>query len=315
MTEYIFEDQVRITAIPDKTDVFTHVQRLWNWPNLARTAGSQVMAHAAGAAYETVPTGYHIHCFQAHFFKQGSLDSPLLYHVERALTSSKFACRVVQVQQEGIAKAQFTIDFMNSNIDETSPYDQAPKAGQETLGAATGPFDPELADFNFTGKADESRPPYWPKDKLAPAFVCQRLSVSKTDDVCERIYRSKLAINSPLSSRMAHIIGIIFMSDMYTADTPLTVQGLHFGPPAIGDRTKAFTDPVTRQFATLNHSMHFRKFDGWDAQEGVLFELKLRWLRGRRAISSLTVRDTKGDVIATAEQEVNEPLPTMLRDC
>ncbi|CAK4008881.1 Hypothetical predicted protein [Lecanosticta acicola] len=310
---YDFEDQFRLTPLKDNPDVFTNTYPLWSWPNLTRVAGSITLVQAARAGYCTVPDDYAMHGLQAHFLKPGLLETPMQYEVERIMTSQKFACRTVRVRQEGVIRAYLVLNFQNKAIDEKrpAPFDYMPSVDKETLRDVAKPIDPRLEDFNHSSSAAGPRmPPDWPsapRGAQYPAIRTQRLSVSDEAEISERIYRCKLGIASPLSGPMAQILAIVFLSDLYTGDGPLTIQHFDFGAFSIGDLTKTPTKPCTTQWATLNHSLHFRKLDGWDACEDVLFEVKLRWAKGRRAVTQLTIRDKKGEVIATAEQEASLP--------
>lgn len=307
---YDFEDQFKLKPVSGQKDCFTHVYQLWSLPHVGRVAGCQVLAQMGRAAYYTVPSGYQAHNLQAHFFKSGLVDAAMTYQVERTFTSEKFAHRFVKVWQSGIVKAHAMLSFMNMEIDAKRPtlYDYVPPPSKESLKALAQPIDPRLNDANFSDKplvGDARAPPDWPPAAQFPAIRNQRLSVSSESDIGERIYRCKVGVTSPLSSRMAQIVGVMFLSDIYFGDTPLSVQNIPFGLPTIGELKKRLTEPKTKQMATLDHSLHFRKLEGWDLRDDVLFECRLRWAKGRRAVSQLTIRDCKGDVIATAEQEVS----------
>ncbi|KAF2168625.1 hypothetical protein M409DRAFT_21370 [Zasmidium cellare ATCC 36951] len=71
----------------------------------------------------------------------------------------------------------------------------------------------------------------------------------------------------------------------------------------IGDRMKTVHPSSVRVAATLNHSLYFCQGEGWDAREGVLFECKLVWARGKRALTEFVIRDVRGGLVATGQQE------------
>ncbi|KAK4496131.1 hypothetical protein PRZ48_012110 [Zasmidium cellare] len=282
-----FEHQLQIKPAT-QADTFEAVYPPWHHPHVKAVTGSLMLAQSTLAAYETVPEGHAVHALHAHFVKAAPIDISLQYKVERISTTARTACRIVRVVQNGVVSVLATFNFMRpSQEDETrQPFDHVPEPSRDTLVAASRRIDPDLDDAHQGPPGSKSRVPAgWPTGTPYPAVSNQRLEISQDKVISKRI------------------VAIIFFSDFYVLDTPLSVQDIPFGMYRIGDKTKRPTRSVLRNFATLNHSIHFVAPSGWDVHDGLLLECETEWAKGRRAVVRFAMRDTQGTLVATGEQE------------
>jgi acyl-CoA thioesterase len=109
-----------------------------------------------------------------------------------------------------------------------------------------------------------------------------------------------------LTSQRSHILAIIHIPDFYLLDAPVTLHGLNYGTPAIGDPDRKPTRSDTEFLVTLNHTIHFHRFDGWraDGLDGrVYVELRSPWAKDGRVLAHSTIFGRDGVVVATYVQE------------
>ncbi len=297
---FVFEEQNEVEPVVGSLDTFTNSMPKWSFPHNNVVPGAIILTQATRAAYKTVSTEFHVHSLQTQLLVHATMEEALWYGVHRIATTHRIASRLVLVKQEGQTKVSVTVNFMRGSDEDMTMqrFSHAPEASLESIQAAAVPIDNALDEYA------RSNFPNWPDNIPYPAISAQRLSVSGDDGIEDRVYRSKLRTTCPLSYPEAQILAIIYLSDHYVLDAPLTVQGLSYGMHRIGDTAKKPVRPDVRMLATLNYSMHFYRTTGFDVQQGVLFEVQSRWANGHRAVAQLTVRDVKGGLIATSEQEV-----------
>lgn len=306
MDVHDFEEQLRVVPTTEE-DVFTNRYPAWYLPHNPVISGAIMLGQSALSAYETIPNGFTLYAVQAQFLKPGNPQQALQYHVQRIQTTPRTACRVVHFKQAGVIKMMVTLSFMAPSREDKVPqrFECIPRPSKATLRAAATPIDPALDDADRSPPGGSSRAPKdWPAGTPYPAVSSQRQSVSQDKDVSRRVYRCKVRTLTPLSSPTAQIIAALFFTDFYVLDTPVTVQDIPYGWYRVGDKTKTLTAPVVvKTMATLNHTMHFCSFGGWDVHEGLLLECVTKWAKGRRAVIRFTMRDTQGKLVATGEQE------------
>ena len=175
-----------------------------------------------------------------------------------------------------------------------------------TKRAASLPIDPLYDDLDYTQVTGRYRHPEFPDDGPYFPFAAQRLSVTPPPtEIASRIYRSKLRINSPLLSPTAQMLAAVCLTDIYTLDGALSLTGFNYGIAKIGDASKKWTRSDVKFLTTLNHSFHFCSLDGqYEADKGVLMEVRLLWANGRRAVVAFEMRrGSDGALIATGHQE------------
>lgn len=268
----------------DEADNYKNKWPAWSHAHATAVNGAMILAQAAMAAHETVPQGFDIHFIQAQFVKASSKELALRYEVRRVSTGGKAASRVVAVKQESVVRAIVTIGFSKVAAEDEAlhSFDHIAEPSPDSRAAAAQSIDPDLDDANYgkpgaTGRARNS--PNWPIPNMYFPISCQRLHVRPHADISQRIYRIKLQTTCPLSSPQAQIRAIIFLSDHFVGDTPLTVRGIDFGMSRIGDRTKTVHPSSVRVAATLNHSLYFCRAEGGIRGRGSC--LSVRWC-GRR---------------------------------
>jgi acyl-CoA thioesterase len=106
-----------------------------------------------------------------------------------------------------------------------------------------------------------------------------------------------------------HIIGLVGLSDLYLLDSPLTLYGLSYGIPAIGDRHRNLTKSDTKFLVTTNHTVYFHMCEGFRADELLYVEATSPWAKdGRVFIESRIFQGSEGlNLVATCVQEVSCP--------
>lgn len=288
-------------------DVFAGRYEPWGHIGVPHLMGSVTMGQAALAAYETVPAGFHLHSVQSRFLSAALKKSSTQYRVERIATTSRTACRIVHVEQKGVTKVLNTFSFTAASPeDKTSQiFDHIPKPKEETIDALTRPSIPELDDAHVGLYGIMSKkPPGWPANTAYPAISNTRLSVSDEQDVSKRVYRLKFRTLYPNTSPKAQLVATLFFSDFYTLDTPLTAQNIDWGIRRLGDKSMNLPPTKVKVLGTLSHTLHFCMTEGFDVHGGILMETVTKWAKGRRAAVGITIWDSKGQLIATGEQEV-----------
>lgn len=291
----------------DIIDVFQGRYEPWGHIGLPHLMGSVTMGQAALAAYETVPDGFSLHSVQSRFLSAALKKVPTQYRVERIATTSRSACRVVHVEQKGVTKVLNTFSFTVAATEDRTPqiFDHVPTPSEETLKAAVSPTDPELDDAHVGLYGIMSKKPKgWPANTAYPAISNTRLSVSNDEEVSRRVYRIKLCTLYPNASPKAQLVAALFFSDFYTLDTPLTVQDIDFGIRRLGDKAMKLPPTELKVLGTLSHTLHFCTTEGFDVHEGIIMEAVTKWAKGRRAAIGITIWDSKGQLLATGEQEV-----------
>lgn len=73
--------------------------------------GGQVLGQSLSAATQTVPAGRPVHSLQAYFLRQGRVDKPILYEVDRIRDGHSFATRRVVAIQNGQAIFHLSASF------------------------------------------------------------------------------------------------------------------------------------------------------------------------------------------------------------
>ncbi|USW51327.1 Putative acyl-CoA thioesterase, HotDog domain superfamily [Septoria linicola] len=290
--QHDFERSLAVKPTEGQPDSFTSVYGPWGYTSLTRIAGSIPLAEATTAAYKTVPAGFELHCLQSHFLRPGVIGVPLQYDVQRLMTSGNFASRHVLAKQGEGDKAEIkAVGFPPEHEYTILP-------SEDTIKAAAQPIDPESDEFNGTLVRFNL-----PEGTPCPPFSSTRLHVSQEPDINSRKHRIKLRVKSPLSGTSGQILAVIYLSDTFVVDAPLVVKDIDFGVPKIGDKSRALPQSQLKQFTSLTHNLRFARLEGWDVHEGILREVSTRWVKDRRGVTSIIMRDCKGELIATGEQE------------
>ncbi|GIZ47036.1 hypothetical protein CKM354_001013700 [Cercospora kikuchii] len=298
--QYEFERSVSVKPVDGKPNHFTSVYRPWSWPLVKRAAGSVPMTEGTAAAYKTVPSGFELHCAQVQFLKAGKNEA-LRYKVVELMTTSNFASRNVFVTQDSDSdyKCVLLLSFQKRPLTSRgwpSQYEYTRPPSQEAIDLAGRLIEDHSPDLKML-------PLGVPEGTPNPPFICQRLHTTQESDPNLRTYRTQYRITSPISSPSGQILAIMFLSDVFILDVPLIVHSVPFGPPMLGDETMTPTPSRVRSFASLTHTVRFARLEGFDVHQGVLCEMQLRWTKGRRALDTMYMRDCKGELIATVDQE------------
>ncbi|PPJ51346.1 hypothetical protein CBER1_08630 [Cercospora berteroae] len=298
---YVFERSVTVKPIEGKPNHFTSVYRPWSWPLVQRAAGSVPMTEGTAAAYKTVPPDFELHCAQVQFLKAGKNEA-LRYKVVELMTTSNFASRNVFVTQDSDSdyKCVLLLSFQKRSVTSRgwpAQYEYTRPPSREAIELAARPVNDHSPDLGlFKLGVAEGTPD--------PPFICQRIHITQESDPNLKTYRTKYRITSPISGPTGQILAIVFLSDVFTLEVPLIVHSVPFGPPMLGDATLTPAATRLQSFTSLTHTMRFARLEGFDAHQGVLCEMQVRWTKGRRALNTMYMRDCKGELIATVDQEV-----------
>ena len=104
---------------------------------------------------------------------------------------------------------------------------------------------------------------------------------------------------------LAHLLGMIYLSDYHVMDCPLAIHEADFGLFAIGDHTRTRTSSGMKIMTSLNHTVHFHAHDGFRADELVYVEATSPWAKDGRALIHSKMFSHNGLLIATCVQEVS----------
>lgn len=252
------------------------------------------MSQIALAAYKTVPDKFSLHCLHSQFLAAASFNRPLFYKVQRLRTSKRFAVRLVTVEQEATMVMSATLSFMKAPMPE--PVSDASLAHSVPMSTEKVDRDMEIDDIQSWRTPD------------GPFISAERYptvthDASPSPAPSSRTARVRVQIDPSLSSPQSHILAIIHLSDIYFLDAPLSLHGISYGTPAIGDKTRSPTKSRTKSLTTLNHTMHFYRQDGFRADEPVYVELTSPWSKNGRALAHSRIFGKDGVVIATCVQE------------
>ncbi|CAK1366617.1 unnamed protein product [Cercospora beticola] len=298
--QYEFERSVSVYPVDGKPNHFTSVYRPWSWPLVQRAAGSVPITEGTAAAYKTVPPDFELHCAQVQFLKAGKNEA-LRYKVVELMTMSNFASRNVFVTQDSDSdyRCVLLLSFQKRSVTSRgwpTQYEYTRPSSREAIELAARSIEDHSPDLKML-------PLGVPKGTPDPPFLCQRIDITQESDPNLKTYRTKYRITSPISGPTGQILAIVFLSDVFTLDVPMIVHSIPFGPPILGDETLTPTPTRIRSFASLTHTVRFARLEGFDVHQGVLCEMQVRWTKGRRALNTMYMRDCKGELIATVDQE------------
>jgi acyl-CoA thioesterase len=105
------------------------------------------MALGLQAAYNTVPSDFHVHHIASQFVRPGVKDLPLIFQVTRSSDQKNNAARIVFVSQQGTRLSMMTMDFIRQPI-----LDDLSLSYQTRFPQGIEPPDDEVDDARFFGK-------------------------------------------------------------------------------------------------------------------------------------------------------------------
>lgn len=118
---------------------------------LQRTFGGQVLAQAVVAASRTVPDNRVIHSLHAYFLREGRLDAPITYDVERVRDGGSFSSRRIYARQHGKTIFMMSCSFhiLEQGLEHADPMPEVdpPEDCPPVAELLRGRFGKVAADF------------------------------------------------------------------------------------------------------------------------------------------------------------------------
>lgn len=112
--------------------------------------------------------------------------------------------------------------------------------------------------------------------------------------------------NDVTEAATAHLLILAGLSDLYVLDGPISVHGLSYGIPAIGDYTRTYTKPDTDFLISTSHTVYFHLSEGFRTDEILQVEVNSPWAKNGRVFieSRIFHGEGMGGLVATSVQEV-----------
>lgn len=252
------------------------------------------MSQCALAASHTVSEDFTISSLYMNFLLGPSAQKPLTYRVASLSDGGRFVVRSVILEQDGKKMVHATVNFMrNSPWTGTAMSYSSKRRTNHTVARIT------MDDL------EDGRGP------LGGFMRFQRLPIvfggNDHDNVSTGITSSAAHIIPAITNEedvpLSHMLGLISLSDYHVLDSPLQLHGIGFGLPRIGDKHGQPAERQIRIAASLNHSIHFHRTNGWRADEIMYIEVSTCWAKDGRAMIRSEIFDQTGVIVATCVQE------------
>ena len=271
------------------------------------------MSECAAAAYRTVPQDFTLDSLQASFLIAPKSDLPMLFRVNRLSNGRRFMVRSVTLEQNGVALLHSIVNFVSKSpwsgpaMSSTSTRQTEHTISEITLDdldrdrTRLGSFmEFQRLPLHHSGKIlDKCSSCSNDSDKLAG--LENKLQKGVATSACKIFPRMQDSAGS-----MNHTLGIINLSDYHVMDAALQLNEIPIGMYAIGDSSRTATDNMLKLGTTLNHSIHFRRHDGYRADEMIYVEVEPLWSQDARTMLATQIFTAQGELIATCTQEVGQ---------
>lgn len=244
--------------------------------------GGQVVGQALSAAEQTVGPDRHVHSLHGYFLRQGAVDRPIIYEVDRIRDGSSFTTRRVVAIQGGQAIFSLSASFHRS---EPGFDHQAAMPGAEGPDALTSELDlarqiadkipPKLRSIALAERPIEIRP-VQPDNPLRP---------QPRDPARMSWYR---AIDDLPEDPSIHQYLLAYASDFNFLVTAMQPHGVSVLSPQM-------------QVASLDHAMWFHRpfrFDDW-----LLYVVDSPTACGARGLVRGQFFSRDGSLVASCAQE------------
>jgi len=287
--ELDFEAHIELTQIGP--DTFTNIHQPWLFHITFTVPGPLMMAEAAAAAYKTVPDDFMLDTLQTHFMLAPDSKKPLVYRVQRLSQGRRFAVRLVNLEQDGRICVTITTSFMSG-----ASWTGRAMTHSESMRTTRRIPDITLDDF------EENRSHLGPFMKFERLPHVQQVPPDESTTMAPVVAKIDPPIKAPAGT-LAHLLGMIYLSDYHVMDCPLAIHEADFGLFAIGDHTRTRTSSGMKIMTSLNHTVHFHAHDGFRADELVYVEATSPWAKDGRALIHSKMFSHNGLLIATCVQE------------
>ncbi|CZT15639.1 uncharacterized protein RCC_12034 [Ramularia collo-cygni] len=320
MTGIPFEQSLKIKQL--SKDFFESIYPSWTWPDGSIVPGGVLMAFAAAAAYETLEDDWAIDTLQSHFLLGPDATVPLRFKVQRLSDGGRFAVRAVEVLQGGKVVCFVTCSFVRpKSLHGPSMQHTVSRATDLKVSSIT------LDDLASTSSSSSQGNRWMQFQRLGVVFPPHQTNdphPSSTPSPSKGIYTSVGTIPSLNSfpptnnntntnsnnknNQKLHALGLIALSDYHVLDGPPHLHSLTTNQPPIGQNPTTSTTPPTRKsdfqrLTSLNHNIHFRLHEGFQASELCYVEVTSAWTGARRGGISSRIFTPSGELIACCFQE------------
>lgn len=246
--------------------------------------GGQLVAQALVAAGAAVPPERLAHSVHAHFLSRASNDGAVDYVVTPLREGSSQTVMSVSAEQEGQRVFHLVASFSASS------------AGfAHQLHEVHAPLPDELPDSASLIESLDARSKAW-LHALTTNFpidirfvgVPPRAALNRGEHVSVPVMTWMRSANPLPDSPLVHAAAAAYFSDLFLLATALARHGHWIGDPGI-------------RAVSLDHSIWFHgplRADDW-----LLFDREGLWSGEGRALSTGTLTDTDGRLIATVKQE------------
>lgn len=244
--------------------------------------GGQVVGQALSAAEQTVEADRPVHSLHGYFLRQGAVDRPIVYEVDRIRDGKSFTTRRVVAIQHGKAIFSLAASFQ---IDEPGYEHQARMPDV--------PMPEELPDpgelyEKYLKDAPEHIRRFWLRERpieFLPVSMTHYISREPLPPVQHMWIRANGTM--PADRRIQSAF-LAYLSDMTLLDTSLFPHG-----------SSAFDRKL--QAASLDHSMWFHAADPLD--DWLLYATDSPFTGGARGLSRGSIFSRSGRLIASVAQE------------
>lgn len=246
-------------------------------PN-GRVFGGQVLAQSMIAAGRTVASERPIHSLHAYFLRQGNLDLPILFAVERLRDGGSFSARRIHALQAGEPILTMMCSF------------QEPSEGLEHFDPMPDAPDPESLPSTYQLMREIPGAEQWAIDRpIDIRHIESPLYFGPGNDQTDHQMVWMKALTPMDDDPLLHSAVLAFASDYTLLEPILRRQGLSWSVPNM-------------RMASLDHSMWFHcpvRVDEW-----VLCDQSSPAAAGARGLSGGKFYNSAGRQVATVAQEM-----------
>ncbi|CAO3698085.1 unnamed protein product [Rhizopus microsporus] len=258
--------------------------------------GGQIVAQALKAAWDTVPDNFFVHSLHSYFILACSVESPVIYGVQRIRDGRSFCTRIVKATQKG--KAIFTCICSFAKPEEGYVLNHQTEM-PDVPSPESLPTDIEV--YRNAYRSTHNPPRRFLKrleNRIKDAGVIEYVNVTidSTEDVVsgntkprrrdQRWFRTRGKLTDDMK---LHACSIAFASDAAFLNTATVAHGLTFSSKAIGMMT------------SLDHSIWFHapaRADDW-----LLYDKHSPRTNGGRGVAFGRIYSRDGTLIVTTAQE------------
>jgi acyl-CoA thioesterase 8 len=283
-----FEDSLTLRQL--SPDVFENIHPAWTWPNSPVVPGGVLMSLAAGAAYQTIPSGYALDNLHCQFLNGSNPDTKYTIKVQRTSNGKRFIIRVATVCQGERNIVSVTMAFISCSA-WTGPAMRhtVQRQGTTMVDAIT------IDDLE---RGRTAKGGFMKFQRLPLLHASPQQAHTSMEPVVAHII-------GPLKAERGttpHILGLLNLSDYHVLMGPAVLNGLSGPLPAIGDTSGVPEQSSMKMFTSLNHTIHIHSHD-FRADEMVYIEVTSPWTGDGRGLANSRIFSSDGRLLASCVQE------------